>query len=384
VAREAHARERRALYASVVMPTLFLLLGPSRLLGLLLVSLFETLYARLRRGPARPTWDFRFEWVVRFLQRDFAGSASWPYARLRADLDGRRYPSTALPRVRVEHSELGGVPVVTFSPPEIATQGAENEGVVLFFHGGSYIFGSPRTSHADLIARLCLEVKATVIAPEYRLAPEHPYPAALDDARAVYEALTARTTTARIVLAGDSAGGNLALSLQLRLRDEGRPQARAALLISPWLDLSASRASCRDNEPFDYGMSSFLLRHARDFAGTVPLADARVSPLNAELGGLAPLYVQVGGAERLHDEAVELVHSARRAGVSAELDVVPDMPHNPPALAAFHTAAVAATSRLGRYVAERLAASSPGASARALYSPHDDLHDGDGRRLHLP
>jgi epsilon-lactone hydrolase len=351
----------------------------SRLLRLLCVSLFQTLFARLRRGRARPSWDFRFEWIVRFLQRDFAGSESWPYARLRADLDARRYPSTALPRVRVERSELGGVPVATFTPAELATPGA-----LLFFHGGSYIFGSPRTSHADLIARLCVEVKATVIAPEYRLAPEHPYPAALDDAHAVFTALSARTSAAHIVVAGDSAGGNLALSLQLRLRDERRAQATAALLVSPWLDLSASSPSCRNNEPFDYGRTSFLLRHARDFAGAVPLEDARVSPLNAELTGLAPLYVQVGGAERLHDEAVDLVQRARCAGVSVELDVVPDMPHNPPALAAFHPAAEAATSRLAQWAAERLASSSLGARQQQLYSPHDDTNRGGGGRLHLP
>jgi epsilon-lactone hydrolase len=157
------------------------------------------------------------------------------------------------------------------------------------------------------------------------------------------------------VLAGDSAGGNLALCLQLRLRDLRREQARAAVLYSPWLDLTASRASCRTGDVIDYGQTSFLLQHARDFAGAVPLTDARVSPINAELSGLAPLFVVLGGAERLFDEGAELVERARLAAVKTELCVVQDLPHNPPALVDFHPLAERAFAQSGIFIADSLA-----------------------------
>jgi len=320
-----------------------------RLLRVLLLSLFTTLWARFRRGPARPSWGFRFEWVVAFLRRDFGESAGWSYDRLRRDLNGRKYPAKALRHVTRRRAPLGGVPAVWFTPP------SPRPGVILFFHGGSYIFGSIETSHAEVAAALAVHSGVEVVGIDYRLAPEHPYPAALEDARAAFDALLeSGHSAARIVVAGDSAGGNLALCLQLALRDEGREQARAAVLYSPWLDLTASRASCRVGDAVDYGQTSFLLRHARDFAGRVPLSDRRVSPLEAELEGLAPLFVVTGGAERLFDECAELVERARQAGVQAELRVAADMPHNPPALADFHPSAAAAFAQSGRFAADSL------------------------------
>ena len=320
-----------------------------RLLGILIATLFTTICARFRRGPARPSWGFQFEWVVAFLRRDFQESAAWSYAELRRDLNGRRYPGQSQKRVERMRELLGGVPAVWFSPRD------PKPGVVLFFHGGSYIFGSVETTHAEMAASLAERSGHEVVGIEYRLAPEHPYPAALEDALAAFDALVASGTEARqIVVAGDSAGGNLALSLELALRDRGSSQARAALLISPWLDLTASRPSCRKGDAVDYGQTSFLLKHARDFAGGVPLDDPRISPINAELTGLAPIFVLAGSAERLFDECAELVALAQRAGVVAELCVAEDMPHNPPAMASFHPNAADAFEKCGQFVAEQL------------------------------
>ena len=321
-----------------------------RLLRILLVTLFTTLWARFRRGPARPTWGFQFEWVVSFLRRDFGESAAWPYAQLRKDLNGRRYPNKSVKKVKRRRATLGSVPAVWFTPP------SAQPGIVLFLHGGSYIFGSVETSHADMAAGLAVRSGVEVVGIDYRLAPEHPYPAALEDALAAFDRLLAEgRKPSEIVLAGDSAGGNLALCLQLRLRDLGREQARAAVLYSPWLDLTASRASCRTGDAVDYGQTSFLLQHARDFAGNVPLSDPRVSPIDAELEGLAPLFVVVGGAERLFDEGTELATRARRASVEAELCVAQDLPHNPPALVDFHPLAEQAFAQSGRFIADSLA-----------------------------
>jgi epsilon-lactone hydrolase len=323
-----------------------------RLLWLFTLTWLETIMARLRRGPMRPSWDFSFECVVRFLRRDYLDSARWPYERLRRDLEARPVPSHAQRKVSISEDRIGGVPVVVFTPPEIRRRGA-----LLFFHGGSYIFGSARRTHAELLASLALSIGARVIGPEYRLAPEHPYPAALEDALNVYSGIRANGLAAHdIVLAGDSAGGNLALALQLALRDRRVEQARALALVSPWLDLTASRPSVRRNNEFDYGNTSFLLPQARAFAGTIPLDDPRLSLINARLDGLAPLLVLVGDAELLCDEGVELVQRAKSAGVTAELHVAPDMPHNSPVLADYHRAAKAALDHLATYIAAQLTA----------------------------
>lgn len=207
-----------------------------------------------------------------------------------------------------------------------------------------------------MAAGLSLSSRLPVVGVDYRLAPEHPYPAALEDALTAFDALVAGgVAPSRIVVAGDSAGGNLALALQLALRERGSAQAQAALLISPWLDLTASRASCRQADAIDYGQTWFLLQHARDFAGALPLSDPRLSPINAELAGVSPLLVVVGGAERLFDEGQELVNKARRAGVDAALYVAADMPHNPPALEGFHPCAAACLRECGRFLARSLA-----------------------------
>jgi acetyl esterase/lipase len=312
-----------------------------RMLRLLLVTLVETVMSRLSHGRPKPSWGFQFEWVVRFLRRDSIELSAMPPAKLRADMNGRRYPSKAVPRVKLGSTTLGGVPCVTVSPPRVSS------GVVLlYFHGGSYMFGSARTTHSDLLARVALGAEISIVAPEYRLAPEHPYPAALEDALRVYDALRAAGPASCVIVAGDSAGGNLALALQLALRDAGRPQADAALLVSPWLDLAATRPSTRDNDRFDFGQTSFLLPQARAFAGDRTLDDPKISPINADLAGLLPVFVQVGGAERLYDESVEFVRKAKKAGVDATLDVAGELPHLPPVFADFHPDGSAALKRL--------------------------------------
>jgi acetyl esterase/lipase len=320
-----------------------------RLFGLFVITLFETIFARVSHGRLLPSWGFQFEWVVRFLRRDALGAAKWPYPKLRADYDRGRYPGLAVSKVKVETRECGAVPVVTFTPP-----GAAAGALVVFFHGGSYVFGSPRSTHADLIARFAFGVRSVVVAPEYRLAPEHPYPAALEDARKVVSALRAEHPNARLVVAGDSAGGNLALAVQLALRDGGERQADAAVLISPWLDLSANEPSCRENERYDFGHSSFLLPQARAFAGEISLADARVSPFYARLEGLGPLFIQVGDAERLRDEGVAFAARTQAAGVETVLDLAPELPHLPPLFADFHPAGARAFDAATRYLRRAL------------------------------
>ncbi|MDC0679923.1 alpha/beta hydrolase [Sorangium atrum] len=327
-----------------------------RLMKMFGLAFVETTTERARRGPARPSWGFGFEWVVRFLRRDFAYVLDRPYPDVRAELDARPYSQKAVRRVKRTDDTLKGVPAVWFEPP-----GAASRGVVLYLHGGSYLFGSTRT-HADLMARLALASGARVVGIDYRLAPEHRYPAQLEDALAAFDALVERGhAPGELALAGDSAGGNLALVTQLAQRDRGA-QARCAALISPWLDLTASSASAIANDSTDYGTREGLLRQARDFAGATPLDDPRLSPLHARLEGLASLFIQVGDAERLHDEGQELARRAREAGVDVTLDVLRDMPHNGPVLADFHPEGARGTDALGAYLRARLSSSAAAAT----------------------
>ncbi len=284
--------------------------------------MLATLWRRLGKGPRRPGWSFLFEFVIELLRRDWAELAGWPFARVRRELAQKPMPKTASKRVVAKERTLRGVRVLELAPDE-----RRSEVTILYLHGGSYLFGSPET-HLDIGARHAIAAKATVIVPDYRLAPEHPYPAALEDALRCWDALVEddHLAPSAIAVTGESAGGNLALVLAIALRDRGGPLPRAVGLASPWLDLSGSRPSTRTMDD-DYGTREMLLHHARAFAGDLPLDDPRVSPLFADLAGLPPLWVQAGSAERLFDEARELVKAAVEAGVDAHFEALPEMPH---------------------------------------------------------
>jgi acetyl esterase/lipase len=311
-----------------------------RQLRLIFASLFSTLARRLRRGPRRAGWSFTFEFVVELLRRDWAELRSWPVDRVRRDLANKPAPKTATRRVSKRDIELDGIRALEIAPPS-----ARTDAVVFYLHGGSYAFGSPET-HADIAARFALAAGARVVLPDYRLAPEHPYPAALDDARRAYRALAKDVGDARIGVAGESAGAHLALSLVL---DGAHPRALA--LMSPWLDPSASRASTR-GQPDDYGDREMLVMHAKLFAGDVPLDDPRIELLARELGGLPPTLVQVGGAERLLDEALDLDRRARAAGLDVTLDVLPEMPHAAQLLAEWSPTGQSAIERAAAFLVD--------------------------------
>jgi monoterpene epsilon-lactone hydrolase len=321
-----------------------------RTMRLFLWAYFATLRARLANGPRMASWPFGFEVVVRYLRRDWESTADWDFARLRADMDRRPYPKNAVKKVSVRDATLGGVPARSFAPPE-----ARHAGVVLFFHGGSYIYGSVRSTHAELLASLTLASGTKVVGPDYRLAPEHPYPAQLENALAAFDALVASGTPAgAIVLAGDSAGGNLALATAIALRDRGGAQPCALVLLSPWSDLAMPGASFRNNDRFDYGTREVLVRHARAFAGSVPVDDPRVSCVHAALGGLPPSLVVFGACEIPHDDIVSLADALEAAGTKVTRHEAPDMPHNPAVFAAYHPSGMGALEAMARFVEERL------------------------------
>ena len=248
---------------------------------------------------------------------------------------------------------VGGVPALRLDVAGAST----TTGTVLYLHGGGYMIGSAR-SRAPMASELARNAGATVVSIDYRLAPEHPFPAAVEDALAAYRGLLDSGTPAdSVVVAGDSAGGGLAVVLLLAARDAGLPLPAGAVVFSPWTDLTLSGRSVdtkAGRDPlFDRSALTWYADHY--LAGADP-ADPRVSPVLADLSGLPPLFVQVGSHEVLVDDAVRLAGAAAEADVEVRLEVVAQVPH------VFHTVfgaldeADAALARAGAFVRERLTA----------------------------
>ena len=213
--------------------------------------------------------------------------------------------------------DAGGVPA-----RHVATPGVRDDRGILYFHGGGYVAGS-LDSHTELMGRIARACRAPVLGIDYRLAPEDPYPAAVDDAVASYERLLANGIDAeRIVIAGDSSGGGLTVACLLALKTAGKPMPAAAMLVSPWTDLRGSGASMRGRATADPMLSGEMLAPmAAAYAGAVDLTDPGVSPLFGDLTGLPPLLIQVGDDEVLLDDSTRLAERAETVGVSVRLHV---------------------------------------------------------------
>lgn len=207
--------------------------------------------------------------------------------------------------------ELGGVPAERLEPEAGAS------GALLYLHGGGYVQGSPRVQRVAA-ARLALGAGATSYAPDYRLAPEHPFPAAFEDCLAAYRALAAQESA--VVLAGDSAGGGLALAVALAARDEGIAPA-GVFLICPWVDLATERDEGPDTDPI---LSRRFLANGRlGYLAGRDATDPRCSPLRGELAGLPPILVHAAAEDPIRPDAEALAERCAAAGVDCELETFP-------------------------------------------------------------
>jgi acetyl esterase/lipase len=247
-------------------------------------------------------------------------------------------------------ADLGGVLALEASAPE-----ATADATVLFFHGGVFAMGSPRSS-ANLAGLLSRQARAKVFSVEYRLAPENPYPAAPDDALRSYRGLLEKGIShERVALLGESAGGALALGTMVAARDAGLPQPAAGVLYSPWVDLTLSGASMETKASMDYLLARDALRGAvYGYAGGADPSSAMVSPLFADLQGIAPLLIQCGSYEVLLNDATRLAATAAAADVAVQLDVTPQMPHVFQASAPELVEATAALERTGAFLRSHL------------------------------
>ncbi len=225
--------------------------------------------------------------------------------------------------VRCQRVGAGGVPAEWITAP-----GAAEDKVLLYFHGGGYVIGSVRT-HRVMLSRMSKAAGVRVLGLDYRLSPENPFPAPIDDAMAGYRwLLDSGIDPSRIAIGGDSAGGGLALASMVALRYVGEPMPAAGVCISPWTDLEATGESMTTNAPVDPSVQRDELMALADLylAGKNPRAPL-ASPMYADLHGLPPLLLQVGSIETMLDDSTRLVDLAKQAGVDARLEVWDDMPH---------------------------------------------------------
>ena len=225
--------------------------------------------------------------------------------------------------VDFETSAVGGVPAIWSR-----TAGVSEDRVLIYLHGGGYVIGDP-WGYRPLWSGLAAACGARGLGLDYRLAPEHRFPAAVDDAVAGYRGLLdAGYAPGSIVLAGDSAGGGLIVAALLEARRLGLPMPAAALAISPWTDLEFTGESITSKAAEDPSLTlDGLVTCARQYLDGRPANEPLASPIHADLGGLPPLLIQVGSAEILLDDAVRLARQAGAAGVKVRLEVWPDMPH---------------------------------------------------------
>jgi len=246
--------------------------------------------------------------------------------------------------------EIGGVDGI-----EVTVAGTETDGVILYFHGGVYVIGSAAAT-VPLVGELVRRTGVRAITLDYRLAPEHPYPAAVDDARAAYEGLLGQgVDPGRIVLAGESAGGGMAVATLLAAREAGLPMPAGAYLMSPYADLTLSGESLAGRESLDPVLTPEGLRvRAPEYIGEADAADPLISPIFGDLTGLPPLLIQVGSHEILLSDALRLAQRAATSDVAVALEVTPGAPHVFQGFAGFLDEARAALDRAAAFMTAQL------------------------------
>jgi monoterpene epsilon-lactone hydrolase len=248
--------------------------------------------------------------------------------------------------VRRDPVDAAGVPAEWITTPE-----ALHEWGIYYLHGGGYTLGSINT-HREMISRLSRAARARALAIDYRLAPEHPFPAAVEDSTAAYRWLLAiGVDPARLVIAGDSAGGGLTVATLVALRDAGDPLPAAAVCLSPWVDLEGLGESMTTRAEVDPMVQrEELLQHVKAYLGDAHPRTPLAAPLYADLRGLPPLLIQVGTAETLLDDSTRLAERAKAAGVDVVLEPWDDMIHVWQFCAAILPEGQQAIDRIGEFI----------------------------------
>lgn len=263
------------------------------------------------------------DFVVTMVKERALGGADKTLEERRADMDAMSAAFGVPAGVTREEATLAGRPCQTFTP-----EGATGGETLLYFHGGGYVMGSP-TSHAALTARLALASGARVVSFDYRMAPEHPFPAAVEDGLAAYKALLDQgVAPEKIAIGGDSAGGGLTFATLLKARDAGLPMPASAIGLSPWTDLTGASETYKSRADADPMITAAgITEIAGVYLAGKPATDPLASPLLGDLKGLPPILIQVGDAEVLLDDSRSFEKKARAAGVDCSLQVWDRMIH---------------------------------------------------------
>ncbi len=306
---------------------------------------FLVIVSRLRRGPRLSEWTWVFELATAFLKRQERIAFSLPrITEQREFMDAIVVRSTELVHMQIEPVKIGTVMGRWFVP-----QTAPAECMVLYLHGGGYAFSV--RAHDNLIAFVALAARARTFALDYRLSPEHPFPAQLEDAQAAYQwILSSGIPSNRIVIAGDSAGGNLALVLLLALRDAQQPLPALAVCLAPWTDMDCSYTSMKENEPYDWIEQRMVVRWARWLCQGTDFKNPLVSPVRGDFSGLPPIYIQAGDAEILIDMIREFASKAREQGAQITLEEWKQMNHVFQAYGTFTPQSKEALKRIGEVI----------------------------------
>jgi epsilon-lactone hydrolase len=279
--------------------------------------------------------------------REFAAStAQLALGETRRALDQLMLSFGAPQDVVADWTELGGLPVV-----DVVAAQKNPSCVTLWLHGGAYCMGST-AGYCHFGAHLAQIANTRVVLPEYRLAPEHHYPDAVDDACAAYLALRARADGSEIViLAGDWAGGGLAMATLICLRERGHVLPDGCVFVSPWLDFTLSGSTLVSHAELDPLLSRAMLAGAsRAYLNGADITSALLSPLDADLSGLPPMLIQVGEHEVLLDDSRRLAERGAAQGVRVTLQVEPVAPHVFPLFASFLPEAHSALRRIGEFI----------------------------------
>jgi monoterpene epsilon-lactone hydrolase len=300
----------------------------------------------LRRGP--PWQHLRTRLLTRALATAAKRVTQYSPRRARTHLDLLARLSPPILGVSREQAVVGGVSGEWFYPR--GWRGGIN---VLHLHGGGYALCSSIT-HRMMISELCRASMARGFGADYRLAPEHPFPAAIDDCEAVYEGLLHQgVDPERLVISGDSAGGALVIATMVRLRNRGLPLPAAGVLMSPWVDLTCKGKTVEAHASSDYLGVEFMQAYAGLYLGQESATNHFASPIHADLSGLPPLLIQAGGAEMLLADIVDFKDRAEAAGLDVTLQVWEEMVHAFQGFTLFLPEARQAIEAAGAYIRDR-------------------------------
>jgi acetyl esterase/lipase len=276
------------------------------------------------------------------------GEMTIPQRRVQFETDMRAIPIA--PDCTIESLDLSGVPAERITHPA-AVPGK----TLLYLHGGGHVMGNLNT-HRHFASRMAVAARVTTFHIDYRLAPEHPYPAALEDAMKAYrQILAAGVAPLDLVVGGESAGGNLATALLLKAREEGLPQPAGLYLLSPWLDMTTTGESYEQVGDRDI----IITREGIELVAAAYLGstadNAFTSPVRADVAGLPTMLIQVGSEEVLLSDSLVFASRAAMSGVDVTLHVWPEMPHAWPLFHPFIRAGLAAIAEAGQWMQHRLA-----------------------------